>query len=285
MQLSPAERSYLYDSLVLPSPIRPDARKPFQFRPLEAKTSFLEGSNGSARLRMLDGCECIVSIKSKVVRTDLEPSLLECDVDIQNQRDDSNYVMTLKYNLTNLLVKNFPVECLRLTKKYSFKLYIDCIVISPSSYPLSILSFAIYLALKTARFPLLISETDDEAIEEQPTFSDDWEDARLLQEMANESFHVPIIITLGVVGKNVLFDPSIEEEQVLENGLLATFCENQAMPPFENFNLASNSNKNYYKGLNVSLVITAVKMMNDYCQFIIKALDNLIDHDDDGRLF
>lgn len=287
MQLSPAERDYLYDSLCLQTPIRPDARNLYQFRPLEAKTTFLPGSNGSARLRMVDGGECIVSIKSKVVKNDNVNSLLECDIDIQGHRDDSNFVSNLKYNLTNLLTKNFPFDALRLTKKYTFKLFIDCIVISHTSYPLTIISLATYLALKTTRLPLLVSEIDDEEVEEQPTFSDDWEDSRLLHEITGQTFQPPIMITIGVIGKNLLFDPSLEEEQVLENGLIISFYNNKAITPISNMNLALNANKDNYKGIDQLLIISAINMVNKYCSAVIHALDTLIEQDDDidGTIF
>lgn len=286
MLLSPAERQYLYDSLIQDPPIRADARNVYQFRPLEAKTNFLVGSNGSARLRMTDGSECIVSIKAKVIPIDLA-SLLECDIDSENHRDDSNFINNLEYNLTNLLSKNFPFDGLKLTDKYCFKLFIDCIVISHTSYPLTMISLATYLALKTTRLPKLISDINDETIEELPTFSDDWEDAKLLSEIIKRPFNPPIYITLGIIGNNLLFDPSLEEEQVLENGIIVSFYDNKALTPIYNLNLALNSNKNNYKGLNKSLIINAVSMVNKYCRFIIHALDTLIEQDDelDGAIF
>ncbi|EGV62986.1 hypothetical protein CANTEDRAFT_105839 [Yamadazyma tenuis ATCC 10573] len=286
MLLSPAERQYLYDSLVQNPPIRPDARNVFQCRPLEATTTFLPSSNGSARLRMTDGAECIVSVKSKVVKTADTPNLLEVDVDVQGYRDDSNFVATLKYNLSSLLHKNFPFEALKLTSRYSYKLFIDCIVMSNTSYPLTIISMAIYLALKTTKLPKLVSEVDDVNVEEQPTFSDDWEDAKTLGEATGSDFQPPVFITLGVIGSSLLFDPSLEEEQVLENGLIVSFYDGKAQTPLQNINLALNSNKNNYKGLKSTHIVSAISMVNKYCGMIIHALDTLIDQDEgDGQVF
>ena len=42
VQLSPAEKSYLYDSLTQQPIIRPDLRSIHQYRPLVAKTSFYQ---------------------------------------------------------------------------------------------------------------------------------------------------------------------------------------------------------------------------------------------------
>lgn len=291
MILSPAERAYLHDSLVQKPSIRPDARAEHQFRPLEAKTSFLPGSNGSSRIRLADGAECIVSVKSKVVYTAKENSLLECDIDIQGYRDDSNFVANLKYNMINVLHKNFPFEALKLTSKYSYKLFIDCIVISHSTYPLTLISFATYLALKTTRLPLLISEIDDEEVEEQPTFSDDWEDSRFLGDVDGKAnganFQPPILIDVGVIGNNLLFDPSLEEEQVLENGLIVSFYNNKALTPIMNMSFSLNSNKDNYKGINKAHIFKALGMVNKYCGAVVHALDTLIEQDDevDGTIF
>lgn len=287
MILSPAERAYLHDSLCQSPPIRLDSRSEHRFRPLEAKTSFLPGSNGSARIRLMDGSECIVSVKSKVVLIDREPNLIECDVDVAGFRDDSNFVGNLKFNLTNLLMKNFPFKYLKLTTKYAFKLFIDCIVISHSSYPLTLLSLTSYLALKTTRLPLLVSEIDDAEIEEQPTFSDDWENAQLLLTLfKTDKFQPPLFITLGVIGDNLLFDPSLEEEQVLENGLIIGWYDNKVITPISNINLAVNSNNSNFKGLKPQSIVKAISMVNKYCGAIVHALDTLVEQDDDdGEIF
>ncbi|RCK59608.1 Exosome complex component RRP42 [Candida viswanathii] len=150
-------------------------------------------------------------------------SYYRIDVDIIGHRDDSNYVSNLKFQLMNLLHQNFPHETLKLTTRYAFKLYIDCIL----------LSLTTYLALKTTRLPLLISDVNDEEVAEQPT---GW--------------------------NNLILDPSIEEEQVLENGLIV--------------------------GLNKTLVVKLIALCNKYCPSIIKALDSLIEEDsdeNDGSIF
>lgn len=284
MILSPAERSYLYDSLTQSPPIRPDSRSEHQFRPLEAKTSFLPGSNGSGRIRLMDGSECIVSVKSKVVITQEHSSLIECDIDVSGFRDDSNFLSNLKFNLTSLLQQNFPTQHLKLTSKYSFKLYIDCIVIIHSSYPLSLLSLTCYLALKTTRLPLLVSDANDEEIAELPTFSDDWDNAKYITDYLKEgeTFQPPIFITLGAIGENLIFDPSIEEEQVLENGIVISFYNGTVITPISNINLATNSNNDNFKGLNQKLIVKSVSLGNKYGGAIVKALDMLIESDKDS---
>ncbi|CAI5759502.1 unnamed protein product [Candida verbasci] len=289
MLLSPAEKSYLYESLISDPIIRPDSRSNHQYRPLEAKTSFLPGSNGSSRIRLSDGSECIISIKTKVVKLVEESNLIDLDIDIVGYRDDSNYISNLKFQLLNLLNENFEFEILKLTEQYSFKLFIDCIIINNLSYPLSLLSLSIYLALKTTRLPLLISETNDEEIAELPTFSDDWNDSKYLIELSkNGKFQPPIFITLGIIGNNLIFDPSQEEETVLENGLIISFYNNKVITPISNTNFALNSNNSNFKGLNKKIIIGALSLGNKYCPIILEALDNLIEediNDNDGNMF
>jgi exosome complex component RRP42 len=291
MILSPAERSYLYESLVQKPPVRPDARSEHQFRPLEAKTSFLPSLNGSARMRLMDGSECIVSVKAKVVLKSQAGSLIECDVDVSGFRDDLNFVSMLRFNMTNLLCQNFPMAVLSLTSKFAYKLFVDCVVISHSSYPLTLLSLTSYLALKTTKLPLLVSDVDDSAIEEQPTFSDDWDNAQLLSSIAAgaqgaAAFNPPIFVTLGVVGDNLLFDPSVEEEQVLENGLILSWHNDRVITPVTNINLALNSNNSNFKGMRPQLVLRGMELTKRYSGEIVAALNALVDQDDgDGRIF
>lgn len=283
MLLSPAERSYVYDSLKQENPIRPDGRSPLQFRPLEATTDFLPGSYGSARIRMADGSECIVSVKSKVVLTAKEPNLIEWDVDVSGFRDDSNFVSNLKFSLTDLFIKNFPTTQLHLTAKYSYKLYLDCIIVSHSSYPLTLASMAAYLALKSTRLPLLVSEVDDSEVEEQPTFSDDWEKAQYLAEFFKmDSFTPPLYITVGIVGSNLFVDPSEVEEQVLENGLLIGYSQG-VIAPVKNLNLATNSNNSNFKGFDASLLITVVDKLKSHLSTISQSLDELDRQDKEDR--
>lgn len=291
MLLSPAEKQYLYDSLSRTPIIRPDSRSVHQYRPLEATTSFLPGSNGSARIRLLEGSECIVSVKAKVVPVELNASsdisllnLIDVDVDIAGYRDDSNYISNLKFQLINLLHQNFPHLVLQLTTRYAFKLFIDCVIISHLSYPLSLISLATYLALKTTRLPLLVSDPNDLQVAEYPTFSDDWDNARTIEEVMadkkiNQVFKPPIFISIGVIGKNLIFDPSVEEEQVLENGIVVSFYNNKVITPITNGNFALNSNNSNFKGLNKSVLVKCITLCNQYCPAIIKALDALIEQE------
>ena len=64
--LSPAELSYLHESLSQIPPVRPDGRSPTQFRPLVAETDILPSANGSARICFADGTEAIVGVKAEV---------------------------------------------------------------------------------------------------------------------------------------------------------------------------------------------------------------------------
>lgn len=293
MLLSPSEKQYLYDSLSQSPVIRPDSRSVHQYRPLEATTSFLPGSNGSARIRLLEGSECIISIKAKVVPIDPDThndvslsNLIDVDVDIVGYRDDSNYISNLKFQLVNLLHRNFPHEVLQLTSRYAFKLFIDCVIISHLSYPLSLISLATYLALKTTRLPLLISDPNDLQVAEYPTFSDDWDNARTIEEIMMDKkigsvFKPPIFITIGVVGKNLIFDPSVEEEQVLENGVVVSFYNNKVITPITNGNFAVNSNNSNFKGLNKLVLVKCINLCNQYCPAIVKALDTLVEQEGD----
>lgn len=235
---------------------------------------------------MADGSECIVSVKAKVVMIAKEPNLIECAIDVSGFRDDSNYVSDLKFTMTDLFIKNFPSTSLHLTTKYAYKLFIDCIVVSHQSHPATLLTLTTYLALKSTRLPLLVSDKDDAEIEDQPTFSDDWDQAQLLLEVFNMAmFQPPILVTIGVVGTNLILEPSTEEEQVLENGLLVGWYDNKVITPILNLNLATNSNNHNFKGLNAALLPRVVVLCKKYCAAVVEALDQLVEQDQDGAIF
>lgn len=122
MVLSITEKAYLYDSLTLDPPLRPDGRSLYQFRPLEVSNDFLPNSNGSSRVIVSGGSECIVSVKSKVVDHTVDNELLVVDIDIQGHRDDSPLVTSMSSMLSKLLKERIDISRLMLTKKYSFKL-------------------------------------------------------------------------------------------------------------------------------------------------------------------
>lgn len=280
MILSPAERSYLYTSLVQSPPIRPDARLEYQCRPIEATTAFLPSSNGSARMRFVDGSECITSVKAEVVQIAQSQNLIEVDLDVSGYRDDSNYVANLKFDITDLLSKSFPTENLSLTSRYAFKLYIDCVTLTHNSYPLSLISLTCYLALKSTKLPLLKSDVDDREVEEQPTFSDDWDAAQPLESFLKVPYYrPPIFITLGVIDQNIIMDPSFEEEQVLENGIVVAFNNDSASLPLHNIQLSSGTSNVSLKGLDSCKITKIITMVSKYGSSIVSALDKLIEED------
>lgn len=238
---------------------------------------------------MADGSECIVSVKTKVVLIAKDPNLIECDIDVSGFRDDSNFVLNLKFNLTDLFVKNFPISNLHLTTKYAHKLFIDCIVVSHASHPLSLITMAAYLALSTTRLPLLVSEIDDAEVEEQPTFADDWEKSTFLKDVFKmDSFQPPLFLTFGAVGDNIVVDPSPEEEQIIENGFLVAWYDNKVISPVSNVNLATNSNNPNFKGTSVALLLKATSTAKSAAPQIVQALDLLVQQelqDADGTVF
>lgn len=279
MILSPAERAYLRDSLALKEPIRPDSRSPQQFRPLEASCSFLPNSYGSSRVRLADGSEVIISVKGKVVRKESTKSLISVGLDINGHRDDSNYVNNLVSTISSMLLSNFPSQNLKLSDKYSFKIFIDIVILSHTSHPLTLISLGIYLALKSTRLPLLTSTVSDREIEEQPTFDDDWEASKPL--FGPTDVPPPLLFVVGFVAENVFVDPSLEEEEVCENGLIVTYRDGTIISPLQNFNLSNKSNT----GFNIKHITDSRKLILSCASEVTKALDNIVDDESYSNIF
>lgn len=160
--LSPAELSYLHTSLAQSPPIRPDARKATEFRPLIAESDILPGTNGSARICFADGTEAVVGIKAEVEKSavdhtgleaELERSLnaaaaaeadsdddevqngeheggknewVEMSVEIPGFRDDDSMPVFLAAMLSEALLADGDFSRrLRINRRFHWKLYID----------------------------------------------------------------------------------------------------------------------------------------------------------------
>ncbi|ROT40260.1 hypothetical protein SODALDRAFT_376049 [Sodiomyces alkalinus F11] len=213
--LSPAELAYLHASLSLTPPIRPDGRRPTQFRPMTAETGILPGTNGSARVCFSDGTEAIVGVKAELEKTadpfgrrrgtDGELGVrirrgggedeeeggagsenttgegrnewLEMTVEIPGLRDDDASTIFLARMLSEALLADGEfAKKLYINRRFHWKLYLDILLISPPlSYPLPLLSLTTHLALLATRVPRLKSEGD-----EDPMFDDDWQAAPYL---------------------------------------------------------------------------------------------------------
>lgn len=267
MSLSIAEKSYLYDSLAASPPVRPDGRKPHQFRPIEISTDFLPSSNGSSRIISSDGGECIISIKAKVIdHSANDEDLIQVDVDIAGQRDDSPVVETITSLLNKVLKSSsegFDISKLQLTKKYSFKIFIDVLVISSNSNPVSMISFAIYSALNNTFLPKLISAFDDLEVEELPTFHD--------YDLVNLDLKPPLVFLLAMVGDNLIVDPAANEYEVANNGLIVTWSNGKVRSPIRTLSL-----NNYYgRGFNPLLLQKGIKIIEENAAEVLKSLESL----------
>lgn len=261
MILSATERTYLYESLSQSPPIRPDGRTNNQFRPIQSQVGFLESSNGSAKITLSDGSECIVSIKAKVVEKTQEPDLVSVDVDVAGEREDSPFVLNLTSTLQSLYSKHIPKESLNLTSKFAYKVYIDILVIATYSYPLTLMSFATYLALQSTFLPKITSSVDDKEIEEQPTFHD--------YEFNKLQLKVPVVFTVVIIGVNYIIDPSAHEMEICDNGLIVSWFDGKAISPLESVKL----NDSNVKSVKPDLILKSVELVAGIANTVITALD------------
>ncbi|SCU89600.1 LAME_0E04500g1_1 [Lachancea meyersii CBS 8951] len=262
MVMSLTEKRYLQESLLSKPPVRPDGRNAEQFRPIEIFTDFLPTSNGSSKIVASDGTECVVSVKCKVVDHAIEKDLIVVDVDIAGRRDDSPLVQEISSILNRVLLLQTDQEQLRLTKKYSFKLYIDVLVLSSYSHPLTLISFAIYSALNCTQLPTLISSKDDLDVAELPTFHD--------YDMTELNIAVPIMFTLAICGQNVIVDPASSESDVASNGILVTWYNDKVAAPVRTIGL----NEEYTRGINPQSLADSIQLIEALAPKVLGALDS-----------
>ncbi|KAK9477075.1 ribosomal protein S5 domain 2-type protein [Lipomyces japonicus] len=215
MPLSVAEESYLSSSLALKPPVRPDGRQNNQFRSLDAASGILPLTNGSARIRLGDGGECIVGVKAEVVTNTTSIPAIEVDVDIMGVPSSSPLVTLLTATVASAIKNSIPAQLLGIQGKYAYKLYIDGVILDHVSHPLTLFSMATYLALLDTKLPKLTSTKEDEDIG-LPQFSSDWEDSTKLC----HSWAPPLVQLVVLVGKNVFVDATSEEADVSDGGII-----------------------------------------------------------------
>ncbi|KND94262.1 Exosome complex component RRP42 [Tolypocladium ophioglossoides CBS 100239] len=263
--LSPAELSYLHNSLSLRPPIRPDGRTPTQFRPLTAETGILPGTNGSARVCFSDGTEAIVGVKAEIEKTAETPASedvqrgsgdadnekakargdwLEMTVEIPGQRDDEAATVFLAEMLREALLADGEfAKKLWINRRFHWRLYLDVSfteqqlirfmhVLRPVSQILLIsppLAYPLPLLSLTTHLALLATRLPRLKSEgdEDPMFDDDWEASTFLypQEGVSTGSRPPITLLVVAVGDNIIFDPAKEELAVAESALAVSVSE------------------------------------------------------------
>lgn len=289
MVLSPAEKSFIRDGLVAKNVSRADSRNPDQYRPIKATCSILPNSNGSSRIYTADGIECITSVKARVVRLQDIEKLINVDLEIQGERDDqvltTHTITTLKTSLINTLDK----QLLKITDKYYFQLNIDIAVLATpddfqfSSYTLQclleLISMGVYLSLKSTRLPKLTSQEHDGDIEEEPTFNDDWDVSTYLIPKSESFSNQPILLfVVGIANPNVIIDPSLEEQQVLEHGICLGFLNGEIVSPIQSLLLSNDSTK----GINQNVIIKSMDLVKLIAPSVIDALNIIANQEIDS---
>ncbi|KAJ8606983.1 hypothetical protein MRB53_040580 [Persea americana] len=233
--LSPAELSYLHTSLSSTPAIRPDGRRPTDFRTLTAESDILPSANGSARICFADGTEAVVGVKAEIEKSSKsivrhvahgedgqehsdeskghgEDAWLQISVDVPGLRDDDALPVFLAAMVSEALLADGELKNrLYINSRFHWRLYVDVLLLSPPlSYPLPLLSLTIHLALLNTRLPALVSQGD-----EDPLFNDDWAAATPLYPHHNNK-NPPITLLVMAVGGNAFYDPSREELAVAD---------------------------------------------------------------------
>ncbi|KAK9456577.1 ribosomal protein S5 domain 2-type protein [Dipodascopsis uninucleata] len=278
MPLSVSEEAYINASLSLRPPCRPDGRDPQQFRPIDAAVGLLPQTNGSTRIRLSDGGECIVGVKAEVVKDGKkgmpfeETALVSVDCDIMGVQTNSSLNILLRTTIESAIKETLPPGRLQISKRYRYKLYIDGVILDHTSHPLTLFSMATYLALLDTRLPRLandISITDlDENATGIPQFSSDWADSYSL---CDDGWRPPLVQLAILAGKNVFIDPTAEETSVSDGGIISIWHEERTIG-LQTINTRDTSRQVF----RPSLIEHAVNVLSSASMQITSALDGVI---------
>ncbi|OBA28638.1 hypothetical protein HANVADRAFT_21423 [Hanseniaspora valbyensis NRRL Y-1626] len=270
---STTEKSYFRESLTkekISECLRSDGRDFKQLRTLESYPSFLNNCNGSTRLVSQDGTETIVSCKvqlmendSKLNELELLNRLINIDLSIPDLDNSNKLLNQMEDSIKNNIVSQLQgTDKLKVTQKYSFQLFIDILVINCNSYPLGLISLAVYSTLNSTLFPVLISQDDDLLVEQVPQFHD--YDLKLIK------IPCPITFVVAIFGDDLLLvDPSEEELQTADNCLLINYIEDKkVIGPIRTIQF----NDEYTKGFNPLVLSKAFELVESIGDEVLSAL-------------
>lgn len=122
--LSLPQLSYLQTSLATQTPIRPDSRALTEFRPISYASSILPGCLGSVHLSW-GPFSILVGVKGQISSNNFPR--IECNVEVQGERDDDALSTLLSDTLTGLITSIDLTE-LKITKGKNWELFVDAIV-------------------------------------------------------------------------------------------------------------------------------------------------------------
>ena len=202
---------------------------------MDSEIDILPMANGSSRVRAADGSECIVGVKASVVAT--HSQLIDVSVDVAGLKDNDTLPNSLAVVLKQVLnaCPEITEGSLILNPRYAFRLFVDCVVLSYASNPLSMLSIAIFQALKSTRLPLKlgVAGEDQELIKkgdevEIPQFDDDWSASVPL---CPAGWTPPLLFITAAVGPAVIMDPTTQEEAVSEASIFITWKNGHIAAP------------------------------------------------------
>lgn len=162
-----------------------------------------------------------------------------------------------------------PPSHLSISNKYTYKLYIDGIILDHVSHPLTLLSMTIFLALLNTRLPTLITEDNTDENDEigLPQFESDWQQSRLLC----DDWLPPLVQLAVVAGRNVFVDPTGEEAAVSDGGILAIWHQSKVVG-LRTVNTRDSSRQVF----NVKSVATAVDVLTQTSREVENALRKVV---------
>jgi exosome complex component RRP42 len=239
--ISVSERN-LHHKLILAG-VRADGRGPMDYRPPTIDVSLLPLSDGSARCRLGDGTDILVSVKAELGDADLatggDKGHIFCNVEwhIFNAcltRGSSPSAGTayegkgaqdINTELSRALERALQgpqsgidlADLCIIPGLHVWHLYIDAIVMDYGGNVLDAVFLATRAALRVTRIPKTVVQDVGEG---QVDFEivDDMEQARPIKGVE----HVPLCVSVNMVGKGFVVDATPEEEHVTDARLVVS---------------------------------------------------------------
>ncbi|QSL64039.1 hypothetical protein MERGE_000194 [Pneumocystis wakefieldiae] len=179
-------------------------------------------------------------------------------------------------------------ECLLVASTKAWNIFIDAVVISSNSHSLPALALAVYLALQTARLPHIVAHIAPEHINSGENIQNIGSGEFEVDYDLKNSVPIPdiekvgVVIFVGNVGENILYDLSGDEMAVTDGLLAVGVLQNGQIAYTRRICISSAQRRSCLKRSIIKNMLEGAVVMGK--ELIRKSKEDIINQADNNRI-